>query len=81
HPMYVRDREGCLQSCNDSYLEAVQACSEEVMGKRLEQSLFADCEHTHQIQADYLKVMAAGTPLIIDRPLRVKGREMTIYHW
>jgi two-component system sensor histidine kinase EvgS len=81
HPMYVRDHEGCLQSCNDSYLEAVQACSEEVMGKRLEQSLFADCEHTHQIQADYLKVMAAGTPLIIDRPLRVKGREMTIYHW
>jgi two-component system sensor histidine kinase EvgS len=21
HPMYVRDREGCLQSCNDSYLK------------------------------------------------------------
>ncbi|HDS1817469.1 TPA: transporter substrate-binding domain-containing protein [Pseudomonas putida] len=81
HPMYVRDREGCLQSCNDSYLESVQACHEEVMGKRLEESLFADGEHTRQIQADYLKVMAAGTPLIIDRPLRVKGREMTIYHW
>lgn len=81
HPMYVRDREGCLQSCNDSYLEAVQACNEEVMGKHLEESLFADREQTRQIHADYLKVMAAGTPLIIDRPLRVKGREMTIYHW
>nr|WP_172455919.1 MULTISPECIES: transporter substrate-binding domain-containing protein [unclassified Pseudomonas] len=81
HPMYVRDREGCLQSCNYSYLEAVQARSDEVIGKRLDASLFADSEQTRQIQADYLKVMAAGSPLIMDRPLRIKGREMTIYHW
>ncbi|MGS7253960.1 ATP-binding protein [Pseudomonas anuradhapurensis] len=81
HPMYVRDREGCLQSCNFSYLEAVQARSEEVIGKRLKDSLFAEYEHIRQIEADYLKVMAVGTPLIMDRPLRIKGREMTIYHW
>ncbi|WP_449434043.1 ATP-binding protein [Pseudomonas putida] len=81
HPMYVRDREGCLQSCNDSYLEAVQASNDEVIGKRLEESPFSDCESTRQIQADYLEVMAAGSPLIIDRPLRLKGRELTIYHW
>ncbi|MFK3816919.1 ATP-binding protein [Pseudomonas sp. NPDC089407] len=81
HPMYVRDREGCLKSCNYSYLEAVQARSEEVIGKQLEASLFTDCEQTRQIQADYLQVMAAGSPLIKDRPLRIKGRELTIYHW
>ncbi|MEX5507104.1 transporter substrate-binding domain-containing protein [Pseudomonas putida] len=81
HPMYVRDREGCLQSCNYSYLEAVQARSDEVIGKQLDASLFADGEQTRQIQADYLKVMSAGSPLIMDRPLRIKGREMTIYHW
>ncbi|HDS1792749.1 ATP-binding protein [Pseudomonas putida] len=81
HPMYVRDREACLQSCNYSYLEAVQARSDEVIGKQLDGSLFADEEQTRQIQADYLKVMAAGSPLIMDRPLRIKGREMTIYHW
>lgn len=81
HPMYVRDREGRLQSCNYSYLEAVQARSDEVIGKHLAGSLFADCEQTRQIHADYLKVMAEGSPLIMDRPLRIKGREMTIYHW
>ncbi|MFJ7813865.1 ATP-binding protein [Pseudomonas asiatica] len=81
HPMYVRDREGRLQSCNYSYLEAVQARSEEVIGKNLEGSLFADFEQTRQIHADYLKVMAEGSPLIMDRPLRIQGREMTIYHW
>ncbi|MFJ4344053.1 ATP-binding protein [Pseudomonas sp. NPDC089401] len=81
HPMYVRDREGHLQSCNASYLEAVDARREEVIGKRLEDSLFADAQHTRQIQADYLQVMAAGVPLILDRPLRVRARDITIYHW
>jgi two-component system sensor histidine kinase EvgS len=81
HPMYVRDREGCLQSCNASYLEAVQANLDQVLGKRLEDSLFAATENTRQIQADYLQVMAAGVPLVVDRPLRLKDREITIYHW
>ncbi|MNO50989.1 Virulence sensor protein BvgS precursor [compost metagenome] len=81
HPMYVRDREGRLQSCNDSYLEAVEASSEQVIGKCLEESLFSECEDTLKIHADYLQVMAAGTPLIIDRPLQLKDRQITIYHW
>ena len=81
HPMYVRDRDGCLQSCNASYLEAVQASLDEVLGKSVEDSLFAPAEHTRQIQADYLQVMAAGVPLVVDRPLRLKEQEITIYHW
>ncbi|WP_286912951.1 MULTISPECIES: transporter substrate-binding domain-containing protein [unclassified Pseudomonas] len=81
HPMYVRDRDGCLQSCNASYLEAVQADLDQVLGKRLEDSLFAATEQTRQIQADYLQVMAAGVPLVVDRPLRLKDQEITIYHW
>lgn len=81
HPMYVRDRQGHLQSCNSSYLEAVQATAEDVIGKRLEQSLFCDPLHARQIEADYQQVMRDGTPLILDRPLKLRGREMTLYHW
>lgn len=81
HPMYVRDREGRLKSCNASYLEALHSRQEEVIGKRLDESQFAGTENTRQIQADYQQVMAAGVPLIIDRPLRFKDREITIYHW
>ncbi len=81
HPMYVRDREGRLQSCNASYLEAVQARLEDVIGRRLDETPFTGAEHLRQIQADYQQVMAAGVPLIIDRPLRLKEREITIYHW
>ncbi|MHC6224819.1 transporter substrate-binding domain-containing protein [Pseudomonas sp. X10] len=81
HPIYVRDREGRLQSCNDSYLDAVQATPEDVIGKRVQESLFTHCEYTRQIQADYRQVMEEGKPLILDRPLRLKNRELTIYHW
>lgn len=81
HPMYVRDREGRLKSCNASYLEAVQSRQQDVIGKRLDESQFTAAENTRQIQADYQQVMAAGVPLIIDRPLRFHEREMTIYHW
>ena len=81
HPMYVRDHEGRLQSCNDSYLQAVGASPEQVIGKRLEDTPFCDFDYTRQIQEDYQRVMAQGKPLILDRPLRLKDQELTIYHW
>lgn len=81
HPMYVRDREGRLQSCNDSYLQAVGADLEQVLGKRLEDAPYSDCDYTLQVQDDYQRVMAQGKPLILDRPLRLKDRDLTIYHW
>ena len=81
HPMYVRDHEGRLQSCNDSYLQAVGASPEQVIGKRLEDTPFCDCDYTQQIQEEYQRVMAQGKPLIMDRPLRLKDQELTIYHW
>nr|WP_314877734.1 transporter substrate-binding domain-containing protein [uncultured Pseudomonas sp.] len=81
HPLFVRARDGKLQSCNDSYLKAIDACAEDVLGKRLEESLNSRNAHTHQIEADYQQVMAAGEPLIRDRQLRLNGRELTVYHW
>ncbi|MGF6591185.1 transporter substrate-binding domain-containing protein [Pseudomonas sp. 2835] len=81
HPMYVRDRAGLLQSCNDSYLEAVQARLEDVLGKSIQDSTLGDSCYASQIQADYQKVMREGIPLIVDRPLLLRERELTIYHW
>jgi His Kinase A (phosphoacceptor) domain. len=39
-----------------------------------------ECE-AHDYQADYLRVMAEGTPLVLDRPLNIGGKNFTIYHW
>ncbi|MDD1015985.1 transporter substrate-binding domain-containing protein [Pseudomonas rubra] len=81
HPMYVRDRAGLLQSCNVSYLEAVEARLEDVLGKSIRDSTLGDSCYASQIQADYQRVLREGVPLIVDRPLLLKERELTIYHW
>ena len=83
HPIYVRDRQGILKTCNDSYLSAFSAKREEIIGKTVMQTcslLNNECE-AHDYQADYLRVMREGTPLILDRPLKIGDKNLTIYHW
>ena len=83
HPIYVRDRQGILQTCNDSYLEAFCAKREEVIGKTVIQtrSAISNEHEARDFQADYLRVIREGTPLIMDRQLHIGDQIMTIYHW
>jgi two-component system sensor histidine kinase EvgS len=81
HPIYVRDRQGLLKSCNDSYLEVFQAKREDVIGKNVMQGKMSNAFEAREYQADYQRVVAEGTPLILDRPLHIGGRRLTIYHW
>ena len=81
HPIYVRDRQGLLQSCNDSYLEAFCARREDVIGKGVMQANMSNAFEAREYQADYQRVMAEGKPLILDRPLHIGDRRLTIYHW
>jgi two-component system sensor histidine kinase EvgS len=81
HPIYVRDRQGLLQSCNDSYLEAFGAKREDVIGKSVMQGNLSNVFEAREYQTDYQRVIAEGLPLILDRPLHIGGRRLTIYHW
>ncbi|MVV48787.1 transporter substrate-binding domain-containing protein [Pseudomonas sp. PB120] len=81
HPIYVRDRQGLLQSCNDSYLEAFCAKREDVIGKSVMQGNMSNAFEAQEYQADYQRVVAEGIPLILDRALHIGGRRLTIYHW
>jgi len=81
HPIYVRDRQGLLQSCNDSYLQAFCAKREDVIGKTIIQGTLSNAFEAREYQADYQRVVAEGTPLILDRELHIGGRRLTIYHW
>lgn len=81
HPIYVRDRQGLLQSCNDSYLQAFSAKREDVIGKSVIQGTMSNAFEAREFQADYRRVVSEGTPLILDRPLHIGGRRLTIYHW
>ncbi|MBV6825557.1 transporter substrate-binding domain-containing protein [Pseudomonas sp. PD9R] len=81
HPIYVRDRQGLLQSCNDSYLQAFCAKREDVIGKSVMQGTMSNAFEAREYQADYQRVVAEGKPLILDRALHIGGRRLTIYHW
>ncbi|WP_274643116.1 transporter substrate-binding domain-containing protein [Pseudomonas serbica] len=81
HPIYVRDRQGLLQSCNDSYLQAFNAKREDVIGKSVIQGTMSNAFEAQEYQADYQRVVAEGTPMILDRALHIGGRRLTIYHW
>ncbi|VVM49505.1 Virulence sensor protein BvgS [Pseudomonas fluorescens] len=81
HPIYVRDRQGLLQSCNDSYLQAFCARREDVIGKSVMQGSMSNVFEAREYQADYQRVVAEGRPLIVDRELHIGGRRLTIYHW
>ena len=81
HPIYVRDRQGLLQSCNDSYLEVFNAKREDVIGKSVIQGTLSNAFEAQAFHADYQRVVAEGTPLVLDRPLHIGNRRLTIYHW
>ncbi|WP_455925041.1 transporter substrate-binding domain-containing protein [Pseudomonas putida] len=81
HPIYVRDRDGLLLSCNDSYLKTFNVHREDVIGKTVQEGVLLDAEQARAYHLDYLQVMAQGEPLVMDRPLRVGERMLSIYHW
>ena len=81
HPIYVRDRDGLLQSCNDSYLKTFGMRREEVLGKTVEQGVLLDADQARAYHRDYLRVMEQGIPMVMDRPLRLGQRTLSIYHW
>src|SRR3546814_10765184 len=62
HPIYVRDRNGFLQSCNDSYLQTFNVKREEVIGKNVMPGSTSNAFEAREYQADYQRVMAEGTP-------------------
>ncbi|WP_259640657.1 histidine kinase dimerization/phospho-acceptor domain-containing protein, partial [Pseudomonas savastanoi] len=81
HPIYVRDREGMLRMCNDSYLRVFSAQREDIIGKSATEGVLGNAFEAREYAADYQRVMASNTALILDRPLRIGDRQMTIYHW
>lgn len=81
HPIYVRDRQGRLQTCNDSYLEAFTARREDIIGKTVLESMLGNTREAAEYDEDYRQVMADDRPLIADRTLHIGERCFTIYHW
>ncbi|MFS2125133.1 transporter substrate-binding domain-containing protein [Pseudomonas sp. Pseusp97] len=82
HPIYVRDRQGRLMTCNASYLDLLGLRREDVLGKRVTEGALVSAEEARDYAANYQRVMASGEPEIGDHRLTLPGGEvLTIYHW
>lgn len=81
HPIYVRDREGLLRMCNDSYLKAFAARREDVIDKTVIEGVLSNAFEAREFAVDYQKVMASDNPMVLDRTLHIGNRLLTIYHW
>jgi len=81
HPIYVRDRDGLLRMCNDSYLSSFSAGRADVIGKSATDGVLSNAFEAREYAADYQRVMASNTSLIQDRTLHIGERRLTIYHW
>ncbi|WP_312240775.1 ATP-binding protein [Pantoea sp.] len=81
-PIYVRDRNGILISCNDSYLEALGLEREQVIGRNI-QAVPLQHPTAMMFHADYLQVMSEGKPLMGDRTLHFENAafDKTVFHW
>ena len=83
HPIYVRDRQGLLLICNNSYLQVFGVSRDEVVGRHVTTSLLPDAQEIAVYEADCQQVMASGEALIQDSQLHIgAGAELhSIHHW
>jgi two-component system sensor histidine kinase EvgS len=80
HPIYVRDRQGLLVSCNDNYLETFGLTREQVIGNTVIE-VMGNASEALNFHDDYMLVMAEDQPLELDRTLTLGDRPLSIYHW
>lgn len=81
HPIYVRDQQGRLVTCNTNYLDMLAVTEKKVLGKTSMEGAKLDPFEAQSFHDDYLWVMANGKPLEVDRTLHLPGRVLSIYHW
>ncbi|WP_371365435.1 transporter substrate-binding domain-containing protein [Pseudomonas sp. QL9] len=81
HPIYVRDHEGRMVTCNASYLKVFGKTFDEVIGKTSLEGTKVNRQEALQFYDDYMRVMQTGEPLEVDRILHLTGGEHSIYHW
>ncbi|MFI8479949.1 transporter substrate-binding domain-containing protein [Pseudomonas sp. NPDC078700] len=79
HPIYVRDIDMSVRLCNDSYLEALGATREDVIGQS-DLRHFSE-EDAQDITRDHHRVIVGREPIIIDRMVTLNGQSRVIYHW
>lgn len=81
NPIYVRDLQGRLITCNKSYEQAFSLRLEDARGHRLTDISIIPPELAAQLHADYLSLLQDPKPLFVDRRIEIDGQCTDAYQW
>ncbi|MFL1544993.1 transporter substrate-binding domain-containing protein [Pseudomonas sp. O39] len=81
HPVYMRDRDGRMLSCNDSYLEVVGLTRSQVLGKTVEQIIDSNCPLLPDFHNSYLKAMDEDRAVTQSCALTLNAKSLWIDYW
>ncbi len=84
NPVFVRDRQGRMVTCNRSYLDTFGLSAEDVTGRTLPESpMYAENpEEAVRVHQQYLDAMeTANSHVIQDMEVKFNGEKHHLYHW
>jgi two-component system sensor histidine kinase EvgS len=81
HPIYVRDRQGLLLTCNRAYLHVMQVELDQVLHKGLIEANLLPVEDAHNYKRVHRATLASGQPSFDNFTMTVKGKTLHVYHW
>ena len=80
-PIYVRDLQGRLISCNRSYEESFSVSFEQMNGRRLTDVDLIPRPVAEQMHSDYLKLLDDQQPVFADRTMVLNGERVDAWQW
>lgn len=81
NPIYVRDLQGRLVSCNRSYEESFGISYEQMNGRRLIDVDLIPRESAERMHADYMSLLQTQEPVFVDRSMVLSGRPIEAWQW
>lgn len=80
-PLYVRDLQGRLLSCNRSYETCLGVSIEHMLGRRLIDVDLLPGSLARQMHDDYLQLLENGQPVFAERALELSGKPLQAWQW
>ncbi|MGE8066638.1 ATP-binding protein [Pseudomonas sp. NPDC089569] len=81
NPIYVRDRQGLLLTCNRAYLQVMDVELEQVLNKGLIEADILPLEDAQSYKRIHRATLDSGEPSFSNFTMAVKGKPYHIHHW
>lgn len=81
NPIFVRDREGRLITCNRSYEEQLSTTLEQVQGRLITEVDVLPSATARQLHLEFMQLLETQQPIFMDREVEFVNGKFDIYQW